>query len=589
MRGLSMRFSIRLLALVGLLLPMALYAQKDTVYVTGGLQHESLFPTVSTPKPDWAKISHLSNTYLDLGVRYEHNGDNKAGFQGVEVMLRGELTKWPLMGYDPDFGGYGLSHLHVALPFRWGRITVGDVYGQFGSGFVLRLYEDRPLGIDNALRGGKIEFTPYKGIYATLIGGKQRRYWNCYTDGAGGWNYTQDAALGGNLELGIHEWSQAMQDAGANLTIGASYVSKYQQKDSLGLVQESFVDSLGTHIINYFYNVPAWVGAADLRAQFQMKGWNALIEYAYKANDPVNYPNDKHPYYYNYKHGEALLLSLSYSQKGMSVILQAKRSENMLFLSDRNILNNQSNTCGRLNHLPPFANQHTYALASLYPYGTEKMGNEWAFQGEIRYTWKRGTPMGGKYGTTLKLNASHIRGLSDERIESDKASWWGIGKETRYTDVNIELNKKIDKQWYLGAMLMYQGYNKKLIEGEGDMVHAGIAVLEAKYALNKNIQMRAEVQYLYTPHDLGQWFFALYEISLWKQLMLSAQYQYNIGYGNVEPEDRHFYTVAATWQRKAHRLMAGYTKTREGYNCSGGVCRLVPQQEGVNITYNFSW
>ena len=178
-----MRFSIRLLALVGLLLPMALYAQKDTVYVTGGLQHESLFPTVSTPKPDWAKISHLSNTYLDLGVRYEHNGDNKAGFQGVEVMLRGELTKWPLMGYDPDFGGYGLSHLHVALPFRWGRITVGDVYGQFGSGFVLRLYEDRPLGIDNALRGGKIEFTPYKGIYATLIGGKQRRYWNCYTDG----------------------------------------------------------------------------------------------------------------------------------------------------------------------------------------------------------------------------------------------------------------------------------------------------------------------------------------------------------------------------------------------------------------------
>ena len=87
-----MRFSIRLLALIGLLLPMALHAQKDTVYVTGGLQHESLFPTVSTQKPDWAKISHLSNTYLDLGVRYEYNGDNKAGFQGVEVMLRGELT-----------------------------------------------------------------------------------------------------------------------------------------------------------------------------------------------------------------------------------------------------------------------------------------------------------------------------------------------------------------------------------------------------------------------------------------------------------------------------------------------------------------
>ena len=270
-----MRFSIHLFALVGLLLPMALHAQKDTVYVTGGLQHESLFPTVNvdndrtTPKADWAKIDHLSNTYLDLGVRYEHNGANKAGFQGVEVMLRGELTKWPLLGYDADFGGYGLSHLHVALPFRWGRVTVGDVYGQFGSGFVLRLYEDRPLGIDNALRGGKIEFTPYKGIYATIIGGKQRRYWNCYTDGAGGWNYTQDAALGGNLELGIHEWSQAMQDAGANLTIGASYVSKYQRMDTILTILDQQ---------SYMYNLPEWVGAGDVRAQLQMKGWNALIE-----------------------------------------------------------------------------------------------------------------------------------------------------------------------------------------------------------------------------------------------------------------------------------------------------------------------
>lgn len=572
-----MRFSTYLFTLVGLLiLPMGVYAQKDTVYVTGGLQHESLFPTVNvdadrtTPKADWAKIDHLSNTYLDLGVRYEHNSDNKAGFQGVEVMLRGELTQWPLLGYDADFGGYGLSHLHVALPFQWGRVTVGDVYGQFGSGFVLRLYEDRPLGIDNALRGGKIEFTPYKGIYATVIGGKQRRYWNCYTDGAGGWNYTQDATVGGNLELGIHEWSQAMQDAGANLTIGGSYVSKYQR-----------MDTIITSIDNqpYMYNLPEWVGAGDVRAQLQMKGWNALVEYAYKANDPTIINN------YSYKHGEALLLSLSYSQKGMSVILQAKRSENMSFRSDRKL----NNLSGTLNHMPPFANQHTYALASLYPYATEAMGNEWAFQGEVRYTWKRGTPMGGKYGTTLKLNASHIRGLSEERILSDNASWWGIGKETYYTDVNLELNKKINKQWYLGAMLMYQGYNKKIVEGHGDMVHAGIAVVEAKYALNKNVQMRAEVQYLYTKQDLGQWFFALYEISLWKQLMLSAQYQYNIGYGNEDPEDRHFYTVAATWQRKAHRLMAGYTKTRAGYNCSGGVCRYVPKQEGVNITYNFSW
>jgi hypothetical protein len=47
--------------------------------------------------------------------------------------------------------------------------------------------------------------------------------------------------------------------------------------------------------------------------------------------------------------------------------------------------------------------------------------------------------------------------------------------------------------------------------------------------------------------------------------------------------------VAATYTHGAHRVMAGYTKTREGFNCSGGVCRYVPKQEGVTLTYNFTW
>ena len=58
----------------------------------------------------------------------------------------------------------------------------------------------------------------------------------------------------------------------------------------------------------------------------------------------------------------APLASLSYSQKGMSVIAQVKRSENMFFRSDRQL----RGIAGYLNHLPAFANQHTYALAALH-------------------------------------------------------------------------------------------------------------------------------------------------------------------------------------------------------------------------------
>ena len=36
-------------------------------------------------------------------------------------------------------------------------------------------------------------------------------------------------------------------------------------------------------------------------------------------------------------------------------------------------------------------------------------------------------------------------------------------------------------------------------------------------------------------------------------------------------------------------VMAGYTKTIDGFNCSGGVCRYVPKQEGVSMSYSFNW
>ena len=443
------------------LIPTLLWAQ-DRVIVVGGIQHEGLFPTDMSEvpsQPDWAKITHLSNTYLDLGMRWERNEKDQQ-FKGVEVVTRAELTEWPMLGYDANFGGHGISHIHLGVNFDWGKITVGDVYGQFGSGMVLRLYEDRALGVDNALRGGKIEATPYKGIYFTALGGKQRRYWNCYDDGAWGWNYSQDAVIGANLEMGLHEWIPQLQEAGANLTIGGSYVSKYQKEDTI--IFNTVIQPEGKY--DYYYNLPEWVGAGSVRTQLQMKGWNALVEYAYKANDPSILNN------YSYDPGQALLLSLSYSQKGLAIIAQAKRSENMSFRSDRG-LNNMS---GTINHMTPFANQHTYMLTSLYPYGTNATASEWAFQGEIRYTWKRGTLMGGKYGTMLKLNASHIRGTGYR--------WFDMSEIPYYTDINLELNKKLTKEWYIGAMAMYQTYNKRAIEGKGDLIRAGIGVVEAKWA-----------------------------------------------------------------------------------------------------------
>ena len=541
------------------------------VIFSGGIQHDGLFPTTDVSstrtheRADWAKIDHLSNSYLDLALSYFHNDSNALGFTGVRVDLRGELTQWPMLGYEADFRGYGLSRLSATTDFTWGHITLGDVYGQFGSGLVLSLYEDRALGVDNSLRGAKIEATPYKGINLTLLGGKQRRYWNCYHDHAWGWNYTQDAAIGGDVTFEMEQWIPQLREKEVALSIGGSYVSKYEQADTILTVVDSKM---------YMYNLPRWVGAGEVRANLQVKGLDVLVEYAYKANDPCA------DNLYSYRPGDAFMASLSYSRKGMSVLAQVKRSSNMSFRSERQ----RRGLAGRLNHMPAFAQQHTYALPALYPYATQYADGEWAFQGELRYTWKRKTKMGGRYGTTLKIGASHIRGLQEE------GSWQTVyGKEGEYyTDVNIELNKRLTQRWWLNAMLMYQTYNQRIVEGEGDIIRSGIAVLDTKIAVTDNITMRGEAQYLYTRQHQGQWIFLLYELSLWNRLTLSGQWMYNIG-GTADATHEHYYTATATYTQGAHRLMVGYTKTREGYNCSGGVCRYVPRQEGVSMSYSFTW
>lgn len=546
-----------------------LYAN-DTVYVSGSIQHDGLFPTRdvsavrTSARAPWARIDHLSNNYVDLSVHYVRT-DSNVTLRSIHADTRIEINQWPLLGYEQGFAGHGISRLSLTADFRWGHVSVGDVYGQFGSGMLLNLYENRDLGIDNYLRGAKITATPYKGIHLTGIGGKQRRYWNCYEDGAWGWNYSRDAALGADVELTVNEWAPALQEQGINLTFGGSYVSKYEHEDTLLTILDGSI---------YKYNLPHWVGAGEVRASLQTKGWDALVEYAYKANDPT-LENSM-----SYRPGQALLLSLSYSRKGLAVLAQAKRSDNMSFRSARK----QRGLAGRLNLLPVFTPQQTYSLAAMYPYATQYSDGEWAFQAEVRYTWAKKTTMGGKYGTTMKLSAAHVRGLRNE------GSWaMDITADGEYyTEVNWEMNKRVTRNWRTTAMLLYQAYNQKVITGEGEIVRAGIAVWENKIKITDLFTLRNELQYLYTRQDYGQWLGVLLELDLWNCLTVCGEYSYNIGHGTRHTPG-HFYTATLAYTYKAHRVSAGYTKNNDGFNCAGGVCRYMPEQEGVTMSYSFNW
>lgn len=528
-------------------------SQKVTLH--GSLQSDILLPqedeSIGTGSYDhWA----LTNTYADLYMMSQY----------VDAGARLEFTQFPLPGFEPDFQGWGVPHIYVKGKLRGAELTVGDMYDQFGSGFIFRTYEERSLGIDNALRGARLHLTAIPGVQWKVLGGVQRTYWN--------WN-TKAWVGGTDVEMNIDHYSTAMQERGITWMVGGSYVMKHEADEDIIVP--------GT---NYRLNLPQNIGAFDVRSRFQMGDYSLLAEYARKGQDP-SFDNG-----YIYNKGEALMLSGSYSTRGLAILLQAKRSENMAFRTQRS----REGMAAYINHMPAFAYQHTYALPALYPYATQNAEGEWAFQGEASYTFKRKTTLGGKYGTKVKLNMSHIRALHKEPVATPHGSLMGtdgyttsffrMGKELYYQDINLQMEKKVTKGLKFNAMYMNQQYNKTVVEGEGGMIRSHIGVLEGQYKINSRYTLRSELQYLSTRQDEGDWCYALVELSALPYLMFTVSDMWNCGATNL-----HYYMGSVTFNYEAHRLMLSYGRTRAGFNCAGGVCRYVPASRGVQLSYNYNF
>ncbi len=557
----------KLIALAILASSLMVFAEDNKVTLSGRLQTEMLIPRVDTAIGTDASYDFpvLSNTFLDLTLNSKY----------VTAGARMELLNNPMPGFEAAYRGAGIPNFYVTGGYKWFQATLGDFYDQFGSGFIFRTYEDRPLGIDNSIRGARIVLTPYKGIQFKALGGMQRKYWNMDTTNAFGFNYGLGAVMGADLELSIEEWVPKMMENNYRLLAGVSYISKYEPDEDIYEVVDNQLVRL---------NLPKFIGAADFRVNLMKGGWNVLAEYAYKANDP-SYDNG-----YVYKPGSAVMLSGSYSQRGMSFIVQAKRSENMSFRSARG----QQGASGYLNHLPAFSMTHTYTLPAMYPYATQPSG-EWAFTAEARYTFKRKTAMGGKYGTSFKLNGTYIRGLQEapedyvahKGSQGWQPSFFGMGDETYYMDLHLEFSKKIHKTFSMAALYMYQHYNQRVVEGKahnGDIVKSHIGVVELKYKPSSNIGMRLELQYLNTRQDKGDWAFALYEISLFRKVLVEVSNLYNVG-----ETKQNYYKVSAAYTEGAHRVQLSYGRTRAGYSCSGGVCRYTPASKGLTVSYNVNF
>ena len=563
----------------------SLFAQDGKMRLSGSVQSDWLVAendeAIGANKDDY-RGTLLGNTYINL------NFDSKYVTAGV----RFETMEKPLPGYEnladtKPFYGTGLPYFQVtASNHKWIEATAGTFYEQFGSGFVLRAYEERTIGIDNSILGGRVVLTPYKGIRLKMLGGIQRYHFS--------WN-DDNPVFGADLELELSQWSKALTEKGHVLTFGVSGVTRYDDETKRNFRTFYFNPNESQPILNsqtITLNLPKQVSAMDFHLQWQHSGYNILAEYAMKSHDP-SADNS-----FIFRHGSALMLSASYSKRGFSTIIQAKRSEDMGFRSDRTA--SPTVTSLYLNHQPAFAYQHTYTLATQYPYATQ-MDGEWAFQGEVSYRFKRNTPMGGKYGTLLRLNASHIRGLDKKPVDNSilgtastkgyDASFFGMSDQVYYQDINLTMEKKLNKKWKLTTMYINQQYNMSVIEDgakaddSNEIVKTHIFVADASYVRNPNFAIRMEGQYMITKQDEGDWAYALAEFSFLKDYMISISDEYNTGiHGGT---DTHYFNFLAVWNYKSSRLQLGYGRTSEGLNCTGGVCRKVPAQRGFTASWYY--
>lgn len=527
------------------------------ISLTGSIQSDMLIPTGE--QADGSNEDFRTNTYADVSLSSKM----------LDFGVRLEYLEHPLPGFETDrgFKGWGVANAYGKFHIKDFELTVGNYYEQFGSGFILRTYEERSLGIDNSLLGGRVVIRPFKGVQLKALAGVQRHYWS----------YNDALISGADMELSLNQWFKGLAEKDANLTLGASWVNKHGDDDAQ-------IPADATHILK----MPKNVNSFDVRASFNKGGFNILAEYAQKDADP-SFKNN-----YIYRKGYVGMLSTSYSKKGMSILLQAKRSDNFSSVSDRT----ESGSGSAVNHLPAFTEDHTYALAALYPYNTNKNG-EWAYQAQFGYNFKRRTALGGKYGMNVKVNFSHVHAI-DMNYKSSTAlpdltpgSWgtdgyssafWKWGDKTFYQDLNVQVERRIAKGFKLNLMYMNQFYNKTVIEGEGGMIHSNIFVADGLFTINPKTKLRVEAQYLTTGEDEGDWIYGLAELSLAPHWMITASDMYNAG-----ETKEHYWQTYLTYNIKSHRIQLGWGRTRAGYNCSGGVCRYIPQTKGFTVSYNYNF
>ena len=491
----------------------------------------------------------LNNAFLNINYT---KGDFAAG-------LRYESYLNALLDFDDDYKGNGVPFRYASYTIDGLEVTVGNYYEQVGSGLIFRSYENKGLGVDNAMDGIRLKYSPLKGVYLKSFIGKSRTYFT----------YAEGIIRGADSEINVNEVLNLKSKT--KIIIGQGFVSRFQED------------------INPKFKLPQNVAAYSTRLNIINGGWNYTGEYAIKLNDPVGSLTSEGN---NYANGNALMSSLTYSKRGFGIVAEMHRVDHMEFRSER-----AQEKQYIINYIPTLTKQHTYSLLALYPSATQTEG-EFGAQVDVFYKIKKRSLLGGKYGTKIIFNLSRINALNggnsylNDNSEHNPMFISIKGEELYYKDINLEVYKKINKKIRVTGVIAKQSYNKDVLEGKTPgtygIVESTIAVADISYKIKKGHTVRIELQELLADGGEGSWSMGLAEYTISPHWFFAVQDMYNWGNHEVNKQ-LHYVNINFGYLKGANRIEIGYGKKRAGIFCVGGVCKEVPSSNGFSLAISSSF
>lgn len=550
---------LRIIFLLVVFASMFANAQDSSPKISGSLQmnanvfiRDSLIGAANIPQYEkeffggeaWLGLN-VSHMGFDIGVRYDlFNNSNLLN---------------PTDSYTDQ--GIGMWYVHKTIN-KLG-ITAGYIYDQIGSGMIFRAWEDRPLLIDNALKGLKLEYQFSDNFRIKGFSGRQKNLFDTFGSVISGFNAEGFFTIGKEKPIsfmpGVGLVHKNLGDNAVNNLVNV--ISTYHPNDSIGVLYNSYAMTI--------YNT----------VNFGNFAW--YVEAAYKTRenffDPFAertlFSGQKTQGKFVFEPGNIVYSSLSYAGGGLGISLEVKRTENFNFRADPFVALNR----GLINFLPPMAKIHTYRLNARYIAATQEI-SEMAVQTEVRYNLNR------KW--TLGFSFSNIGTLDNDLL---------------YQDIAFEVNYKPKRTLNILAGLQSQRYNQEVYEEKPGVpiVETFIPYAEVLYKLDRKKSLRFEFQYMWIGmdetvglrQDYGQWLFGQVEFSIAPNWSFTISDMYNVDPGVQSPQDEngdrigiHYPRFDVFYTYKANRFSLSYIKQVEGVVCTGGICRLEPAFNGVRLS-----